>query len=105
MRTASTCFSNYDPKGKLNADLVYAGFLPPQTKIQIPLSALIPVDENGNRIPGIYVLGKAVSATHNVFPSIRMQPDLMHQGAVMGMIVASGLQRGIRPEDIRRKPN
>ncbi len=95
-----TCFSNYDPKGKLNADLVYAGFLPPQTKIQIPLSALLPVDEKENRIPGIYVLGKAVSATHNVFPSIRMQPDLMHQGAVMGMIVASGLKRGMLPEEM-----
>lgn len=95
-----TCFSNYDPKGKVNADLVYAGFLPPQTQIQIPLSALLAVDKKGNRIPGMYVLGKAISATHNVFPSIRMQPDLMHQGAVMGMITALGLKRRLKPEEM-----
>lgn len=95
-----TCFSNYDPKGKVNADLIYAGFLPPQTMIQIPLSALLAVDKKGNRIPRMYVLGKAISATHNVFPSIRMQPDLMHQGAVMGMIAALGLGRGLKPEEM-----
>ena len=38
------------------------------------------LDEKGERIEGLYVLGKAISATHNIFPSIRMQPDLMHQG-------------------------
>ena len=27
-----TCFSNYDPKGKLNADLVYAGFYRPRPR-------------------------------------------------------------------------
>lgn len=84
-----TCYSNYDPKGKLDADIVYFGVLPPQTSIQIPLSALIPVDENGNQIHNLYVAGKAISATHNVFPSIRMQSDLMHQGAVLGAVLAN----------------
>lgn len=94
-----TCFSNYDPKGKVTADLVYAGVLPPQVQIQIPLSALMPVNASGERIQGLYVLGKAVSATHNAFPSIRMQPDLMHQGAVMGMLAAKSLRDGKMPED------
>ncbi len=57
--------------------------LPPQVHIEIPLSALLPCDGSGGRIEGLYVAGKAVSATRNVFPSIRMQPDLMHQGAVL----------------------
>ena len=95
-----TCFSNYDPKGKVTADLVYAGVLPPQVAIQIPLSALEPVDLRGKGIRGLYVLGKAISASHDLFPSIRMQPDLMHQGAVMGELAAVALSRGILPEDL-----
>ena len=95
-----TCYSNYDPKGKLDADCVYCGFLPPQTQIQIPLSSLIPCAKDGRQIRGIYVLGKAIGATHNIFPSIRMQPDLMHQGAVMGKLVALSLQRGTLPEQL-----
>ena len=95
-----TCYSNYDPKGKLDADIVYFGVLPPQTSIQIPLSALIPVDENGNQIHNLYVAGKAISATHNVFPSIRMQSDLMHQGAVLGAVLAKSLPNGIMPEEM-----
>lgn len=96
-----TCFSNYDPKGKVTADIVYGGVLPQQTHIQIPLSALIPVSPSGEEIRGLYVLGKAISATHNAFPSIRMQPDLMHQGAVMGIVAAESLKKGILPEDLR----
>lgn len=93
-----TCYSNYDPKGKLSADLVYCGVLPPQAQIQIPLSALLPFREDGERIQGLYVAGKAISATHNVFPSIRMQPDLMHQGAVLGGLLAHCHREGIVPE-------
>lgn len=95
-----TCYSNYDPKGKLDADVIYCGMLPPQAQIQIPLSALLPCDESGGRIEGLYVSGKAVSATRNVFPSIRMQPDLMHQGAVLGGLLAESLKKGIYPEQM-----
>lgn len=95
-----TCYSNYDPKGKLDADLVYCGVLPPQTQIQIPLSALIPLREDGRQIEGLYVAGKAIGATHNVFPSIRMQPDLMHQGAVLGGLLAFCKKEKIKPEEL-----
>lgn len=95
-----TCYSNYDPKGKVTADIVYGGVLPQQTHIQIPLSALMPVCPSGEEIRGLYVLGKAISVTHNAFPSIRMQPDLMHQGAVMGILAAESLKKGIFPEDL-----
>lgn len=95
-----TCFSNYDPKGKSTSDLIYGGVLPPQTAVQIPLSALEPVDMSGERIRGLYVLGKAISVSHDIFPSIRMQPDLMHQGAVMGELAAIALDRNILPEDL-----
>lgn len=95
-----TCYSNYDPKGKLDADIVYCGVLPPQAQIQIPLSALIPLREDGRQIEGLYVAGKAIGATHNVFPSIRMQPDLMHQGAVLGGLLAFCMKDKVRPEEL-----
>ncbi len=87
-----TCFSNYDPKGLVTADMVYLGVLPPQNKVLIPLEACLPVDSQGNRIHQLIVLGKAISATHNAFPAIRMQPDLMHQGAVFGILVSLAIQ-------------
>lgn len=89
-----TCFSNYDPKGKTDADMINCGFLPPQVKIQVPLSALLPTDQAGRQIQGLYVAGKAISATHNAFPSLRMQPDLMHQGAVLGLLCARAVKAG-----------
>ncbi len=95
-----TCYSNYDPKGKLDADMVYCGWLVPQMRIQIPLSALLPVDREGRRIRGLYIAGKAVSATHNAFPSIRMQPDLMHQGAVLGILTAEAVKRGCDVDEL-----
>lgn len=98
--TLYTCYSNYDPKGKVTADMVYCGALPPQTQIEIPLSALLPVRADGTELPGLYVLGKAISVSHDLFPSIRMQKDLMHQGAVMGNLAADCLHLGKRPENL-----
>lgn len=98
-----TGYSNYDPKGKLDADMVYAGVLPPQVRMQIPLSALIPCRQDGTRITHLYVAGKAISATHNGFPALRMQPDLMHQGYVLGTVVARARKEGSYPELLTQK--
>lgn len=98
-----TCFSNYDPKGKLDADMIYAGVLPPPIQMQIPLSALIPADKKGKAVKGLYVAGKAVSVTHNAFPGVRMQPDLMHQGAVLGALEAYAQKQGIRMEELDKE--
>lgn len=95
-----TCFSNYDPKGKADADMIYCGYLPPQARIQIPLGALMPVTEEGKPILGLYLAGKAISVSHNLFPSIRMQPDLMHQGAVLGILAAEAVGRDCLIEEI-----
>ncbi len=89
-----TCFSNYDPKGKLSADMIYAGILPPQNCVQIPLGACLPVDVEGKEIEGLVVAGKAISCTRGAFPGIRMQADLMHQGAVLGLLAAEALRAG-----------
>lgn len=98
--TLYTCFSNYDPKGKVTADAVYCGCLPQQTEIEIPLSCLLPVDGQGRPVEHLYVLGKAISASHDVFPSIRMQADLQHQGSILGSLIGRCVPLGIRPEQL-----
>ncbi len=89
--TLYTCFSNYDPKGRSCADLLYAGFLPPPLMMSVPLRALLPVDTHQQRILGLIVAGKAISATHDALPGMRMQTDLMHQGTVIGLAAATAV--------------
>lgn len=95
-----TCFSNYDPKGRPDADAIYCGYLVPQMKMQVPLGACLPVDGEGRRIEGLIVAGKAISADHNAFPGLRMQRDLMHQGAVLGMLAAKAVLAGTDVEKL-----
>lgn len=95
-----TCFSNYDPKGKLDADSVYCGYLVPQMKMQVPLGACLPVDGESVRIEGLLVAGKAICAEHNAFPGLRMQRDLMHQGAVLGLLAAKAVKAGTDVEKL-----
>lgn len=95
-----TCYSNYDPKGKLDGDIIYHGILPQQGAALVPLGTMCPVRKDGSRIQNMYVLGKAMDVTHNVFPGLRMQPDLMQQGAVMGMLAAKALSQGKSIEEL-----
>ena len=95
-----TCFSNYDPKGKLDADSVYCGYLVPQMKMQVPLGACLPVDGERKRMEGLLVAGKAISVEHNAFPGLRMQRDLMHQGAVLGLLAAKAVLAGTDVEKL-----
>jgi len=91
-RTLYTCFSNYDPKGRLTADLVYFGLLPPNQMVAIPRGAVIPMDSRGQMIEGLLVGGKAISCTHDAFPGIRMQPDMQQQGLALGVLAAQCLR-------------
>jgi hypothetical protein len=86
--TVLTCFSNYDPKGISHADLIQVGFLPPPMTIAIPLSAMIPVCDDGQILANLLVVGKAFGSTHDAFPALRMQTDMMHQGTVAGLACA-----------------
>ncbi len=93
--TLYTCFSNYDPKGRSSADILYAGFLPPPQAVAVPLAALLPVDSRQQRILGLIVAGKAISVTHDAFPGLRMQTDLMHQGTVIGLAAAMAVHQQV----------
>ena len=87
------CFSNYDPKGRLTADIVYAGLLPPNQRIPVPRGAVIPVNAENKPIAGLLVGGKAISCTHDAMPAIRMQPDLQQQGAALGVLAALSVKQ------------
>lgn len=93
--TLYQCFSNYDPKGKLTSDLVYAGLLPPNLRMNVPRGAVIPTAMDGTPIEGLLVGGKAVSVTHDAFPGLRMQPDLQQQGFALGILAAEAVRQGV----------
>lgn len=87
------CFSNYDPKGRLTADLAYFGLLCPNQQIPVPRGAVIPVDEQRQPIEGLLIGGKAVSCTHDAFPGIRMQPDLQRQGLALAALAGCAIRQ------------
>ena len=85
------CFSNYDPKGRLTAEMCYFGLLPPNQLIPIPRRAVIPVDASGCPLEGLLVGGKAISCTHDALPALRMQPDLQAQGLALAALTMCSL--------------
>nr|HML45699.1 FAD-dependent oxidoreductase [Clostridia bacterium] len=93
--TLYQCFSNYDPKGKLTADVVYVGLLPPNLRMNVPLGAVIPTDASGAPMEGLLVGGKAIGCTHDALPGLRMQPDLQQQGFALGVLAALALRQGV----------
>lgn len=86
--TLYQCFSNYDPKGKLTAKLIYNGLLPPNLLMNVPRGATIPLSKHDKPLQGILVGGKAIGCTHDAFPGLRMQPDLQQQGFALGVLAA-----------------
>lgn len=93
--TLYVCFSNYDPKGKLSADVVYHGLLPPNLLVAVPKGAVVPVAADGSPIEGLLVGGKAISCTHNALPALRMQPDLQQQGKALAALAETCVSRNV----------
>lgn len=103
--TIYTCFSNYDPKGYTSCDLIHFGLLPPNQIIPIPLGAVIPVSDKGRAIDRLLVGGKAISATHDAFPALRMQPDLQNQGCALAILAALSINEGVSARNITNIEN
>jgi flavin-dependent dehydrogenase len=76
-------FSNNDIKGQIGSDWLRAGLIPPNLEIEIPYRALLPAG-----LEGILIIGKALSATHDALPAIRMQADLENLGGAAGLAAA-----------------
>jgi ribulose 1,5-bisphosphate synthetase/thiazole synthase len=88
-------FSNHDVKGVSGADWIHIGLIPPNLEIEIPYRLLLP-----KGIEGLLVAGKAISATHDALPAIRMQSDLENLGGVAALAAAFAVRSGVIPRKI-----
>jgi len=88
-------FSNHDIKGKSGSDWVNMGLIPPNLEIEIPYATLLPKE-----LEGIFVVGKAISATHDALPAIRMQADLENLGGIVAIAAAKAIKDNVKPRDI-----
>ncbi|MBB6734791.1 FAD-dependent oxidoreductase [Cohnella zeiphila] len=80
-------FSNHDVKGVSGAEWVNVGLIPPNLDIEIPYRMLLP-----KGLEGLLVAGKAISATHDALPAIRMQADLENLGAAAALAASMAVR-------------
>ncbi|MHC4148238.1 MAG: FAD-dependent oxidoreductase, partial [Planctomycetota bacterium] len=88
-------YSNCDLKGKTASDWFRTGLIPPHMEIEIPYRALLP-----EGLENILIAGKAISATHDGLPAIRMQADLENLGGVVALAAAQAIQQAVAPREI-----
>jgi flavin-dependent dehydrogenase len=94
----NVAFSNHDVKGHTGSDWLRIGLIPPNLEIEVPYRAILP-----EKLENIFVVGKAISATHDALPAIRMQADLENLGGVAAMAAAQAVRENCPPDmiDIR----
>ncbi|MBK8021401.1 MAG: FAD-dependent oxidoreductase [Chloroflexi bacterium] len=94
----SIAFSNHDIKGHSSSDWLRVGLIPPNLEIEIPLRALLP-----RSLDNLIVVGKAISATHDALPAIRMQADVENMGGAAALMVSHALRTdcSLREIDLR----
>lgn len=90
--TVNVHFSNHDLKGRGEALWPQLGLIPPHLEIPVPYRALLPRD-----VTGLLVTGRALSATHDALPALRMQADLENLGEVTGLAAARSAAAGVPP--------
>ncbi|WP_180268918.1 FAD-dependent oxidoreductase [Streptomyces sp. Ru87] len=93
--TVGVHFSNHDLKGKGEALWPQLGLVPPNLEIEVPYRALLP-----RGLDGLLVTGKALSATHDALPALRMQADLENLGEATGLAAARCAAAGCQPREL-----
>lgn len=88
-------FSNHDVKGVSGAEWVNVGLIPPNLEIEVPYRMLLP-----KGLDGMLVVGKAISATHDALPAIRMQSDLENLGAAAALAAAQAVRSKGTPRSV-----
>lgn len=88
-------FSNFDIKGKSEADWELLGIVPPNIDVEIPYGALLP-----RGVDDLLVAGKAFSATHDSIPGTRMQADIENLGGVAGLAAALAVRANVTPRQL-----
>jgi hypothetical protein len=82
-------YSNHDVKGPSTSPWVRMGLIPPNLEIEVPYRALIP-----RGLEGLIVTGKAISATHDALPAIRMQADMENLGGIAALAAVQAWREG-----------
>ncbi|HYH11315.1 MAG TPA: FAD-dependent oxidoreductase, partial [Thermomicrobiales bacterium] len=88
-------YSNHDIKGQTESPWLRSGLIPPNLEVEIPYRLVVP-----EGIEGILIAGKAISATHDALPAVRMQADLENLGGVVALAAAQAIREGVAPRDI-----
>ncbi len=88
-------FSNHDMKGISGAEWMNVGLIPPNLEIEVPYRMLLP-----KGLEGIFVVGKAMSATHDALPAIRMQSDLENLGGIVALAAAQAIHNKVNPRQV-----
>lgn len=91
----NTVFSNYDIKGIEDSDWLRIGYLPPNLEIEIPYGILLP-----RGLDGLLIAGKAISATHDALPPIRMQADLENLGGIVAVAASMAVKNNCTPRNV-----
>lgn len=93
--TVTVHYSNHDVKGVSTSPWVRMGLIPPNLEIEIPYRMLLP-----RNLEGLIVAGKAISATHDALPAIRMQADMESLGGVAALAAVQAVRAGLEPRQI-----
>lgn len=88
-------FSNHDVKGHSGSDWLRVGLIPPNLEIEVPYRAILP-----RHLDNILVVGKAISASHDALPAIRMQADLENLGGAAALAASLAVREGMSLRDI-----
>ncbi len=88
-------YSNHDVKGPSDSPWVRMGLIPPNLEVEVPYRLMLP-----EGLEGLLVTGKAVSASHDALPAIRMQADMENLGGVAGLAAAQAVLQERQPGDI-----
>ena len=83
----AVCFSNHDIKGYSESRWLRVGLIPPNLESEVPYRALVP-----RGLDGLLVTGKAMGATADGLPAIRMQADFENLGYATGTAAALAVE-------------
>ena len=95
--TIAVSDTDYDPHGFGSSEFSRIGYLLPHRvtrQVEIPYRSIVP-----EKLDGLLISAKAISATHNAMQFTRMSLDIMQLGYATGLIAAKLVRSGISPRD------
>lgn len=100
--TLYDAYSTFDPHGRSFSPEARLGALPALGKARfaaVPLGALLP-----EQLDGVFITGKAISASQEGSNYLRMNPDVMSMGWIAGKLAADCVKLGCDSTELDLKP-